>query len=106
MRPSVTVPVVQELLEAIAGIGIYVLLLGLLVWALYFALGPQILGIPAMIGVLVVVAGVKPFSNQGLAGVAFMVLGLAGLVVVIGMAMTFGTKRPSPPEDQLPPDRS
>jgi len=69
---------VGELLEALAGIGIYVVLIGLLVRALYFAFGPQVLGLQAMVGVLVIVAGIQVFSNAGLSGVAFVLLGLDG----------------------------
>jgi hypothetical protein len=94
---------VSELLEAVAGVGAYVVLFGLLLWALYFAFGPQVLGLPAMLGVLVIVAGIRIFSNAGLSGLAFVVLALCALVMVIGMAMRLGTdrgpRRPgSPPE--------
>jgi hypothetical protein len=94
---------VSELAEAVAGVGVYVVLFGLLLWALYFAFGPQVLGLPAMIGVLVIVAGIRIFSNAGLSGLAFVVLGLFVLVMVIGVAMRLGTDRrvrePRPPPD-------
>lgn len=50
-----------------------------------------------LIGVLVVLAGKSVFSNAGLAGVAFIVLGLILLVLVIGMAMRLGNDRRRPP---------
>ncbi len=79
-------------------VGVYVLLIGLLLWALYFAFGPQALGLPVLIGVLVVVAGVRVFSNAGLSGLAFVVLGLFALAMIIGMAMRLGSdRRPRPP---------
>lgn len=93
----------SELLEAVAGVGVYVVLFGLLLWALYFAFGPQVLGLPAMVGVLVIVAGVRVFSNAGLSGVAFVVLGLFVLAMVIGMAMRLGTDRQGSSSDREPP---
>jgi hypothetical protein len=75
-------------------------LVAALLWALYFAFGPQALGVPAMVGVLVVWAGVSIFSNAGIAGFVFVLLGLLVLVLVIGMAMRLGNDRrggPGPP---------
>jgi hypothetical protein len=96
---------VHELLEALVNIGIYVLLFGLLAWALYFAFGPQVFGLPAIVGVLVVLAGVRVFSNVGLAGLAVVIVGPGVLVMVIGMAMTVGTKRSDRRKDERPVDR-
>jgi hypothetical protein len=95
---------VVELLEVIAGIAVYVALIALLAWSLYFAFGPQVLGVPAMIGVLVLVAGVKIVGNVGLAGLAVVVLALAAVVVVIGMAMTVGSGPLSQRHHERPPD--
>jgi hypothetical protein len=61
---------VVELLEAVGGVAIYVVLIAALLWALYFAFGPQVLGLPAMLGVFVVVAGVKIVGNSGPGGLA------------------------------------
>jgi hypothetical protein len=80
----------HELLEALLNVGTYVLLFGLLGWALYYTFGPQVLGVPAMMAVLVVLAGVRIFSNVGIAGLVAVVVGLGVLVMVIGMAMTVG----------------
>lgn len=91
-----------ELLEALENIGIYVVLFGLLLWALYFAFGPQALGLPVMVGVLVVVAGIRVFSNAGLSGLVFVVLGLFVLAIVIGMAMRLGADRGRPSDSEPP----
>ncbi|HEY2216991.1 MAG TPA: hypothetical protein VGH21_05815 [Solirubrobacteraceae bacterium] len=95
-----------ELLEALGGVAIYVVLIAALAWSLYVAFGPQVLGLPAMIGVLVVVAGVKVLGNVGIIGLIAVVLGLAAVVVVIGMAMTVGSSRqaPTPPPQEPPAD--
>jgi hypothetical protein len=52
--------------------------------------------------VLVVLAGVRLFSNIGLAGLAVAIVGPAVLVMVIGMAMTLGTKKSGRPKDDTP----
>jgi hypothetical protein len=96
---------VGELFEALVNIGIYVLLFGALAWALYFAFGPHAFGLPAIIGVLVVLAGVRVFSNVGLTGLAVVILGPAMLVMIIGMAMTLGTEKSDRPKDEHPVDR-
>jgi hypothetical protein len=94
---------VGEFVEAVGGVAVYVGLFGLLLWALYFAFGPQVLGLPTMIGVLVIAAGIRVFSNAGLAGFAFVILGLFALVMIIGMSMRLGTDRrpkgPAPPTE-------
>jgi hypothetical protein len=94
----------MELLEAIGDISIYVALIALLAWSLYFALGPQVLGLPAMIGVFVVVAGAKIVGNIGPAGVVVVMVALAAVIVVIGMAMTIGDRRSSRPTHTRPSD--
>jgi hypothetical protein len=88
---------VSELLEAVLSVAIYVVLIGLLLWACYFAFGPQVFGLPVIVGVLVVAAGVRIFSNAGVSGLAFVVLGLVVLMLVIGMAMRLGSDRRRPP---------
>jgi hypothetical protein len=81
-----------------------VVLAGVLVWALYQVFGPQVFGLPVLIGVLVVAAGVSIFSNAGLVGVLAVVVGLAALVVIIGMAMNVGTKSSDRAGGRRPPD--
>jgi hypothetical protein len=96
---------VGDLLHALLVVGIYVVLFGLLAWALYYAFGPQVVGLPAMLAVLVIVAGVKTvIPNVGLAGLAVMVVGLAAVVVIIGMAMTVGGGRVDRTENERPPN--
>jgi hypothetical protein len=96
---------VVELLEAIGGVAIVVLLIAVLLWALYFAFGSQVLGLPAMLGAFVLVAGWKIFDNSGIGGFAAVVLGLVAVVLIIGMAMSFGG-RPPQAEQERPPDES
>lgn len=87
----------SELLEGLLAVAVGVALFGALLWACYFAFGPQVFGLPVLIGVLVVLAGRSVFSNAGLAGLAFIALGLILLVLIIGMAMRLGTDRRRPP---------
>lgn len=96
-------PAVVELLEAVGGVAIYLVLIALLLWALYFAFGSQVLGLPAMLGVFVVVAGVKIAGNSGPGGLVAVVLGLVAILLIIGMAMSFGG-RPPQAEQERPPD--
>jgi hypothetical protein len=84
---------VTELLQAAGGVAIYVVLIALLAWSLYFAFGPQALGLPAMLGVFVVIAGVRIVGNSGLVGLVAVVLGLVAVVLIIGAAMTLGSGR-------------
>lgn len=90
----------SELLGSAAGIGLWILLIAVLLWALYFAFGPQVLGLPAMIGVLVAFAGLRVFGNAGLSGLAFVIVGLVVLALVIGMAMRIGNERRRGPGDR------
>ncbi|HTZ87876.1 MAG TPA: hypothetical protein VMB05_14510 [Solirubrobacteraceae bacterium] len=84
-----------ELLEAVGHLALVMALFGVLAWALYFAFGPQVIGLPAMLGALVIVAGVSIVGNVGIQGVVFVLLGLAALIAVIGMAMNVADRRPS-----------
>jgi hypothetical protein len=47
-------------------------------------------------------AGVRIFSNVGLAGLAVVIIGPGMLVMIIGMAMTVGTKRSDRRKDERP----
>ena len=71
-------------------------------WFLYFVFGPQGLGLPAMIGVLVVFGVAKALTSAGPLVVVAMVLGLVLLFIVIGMAMTLGAGRPPQAHDEKP----
>jgi hypothetical protein len=79
---------------AFVGIVVIAVLLALLAWALWFAFGTQVFGLPAMIGLLVVLAGISVFGNDGLTGLAFVVVALIALALVIGAAMRLGNDRP------------
>lgn len=83
-----------ELLEALANIAIVAALFGVLALALYHFVGPQAFGLPAMLGAFVIVAGAEVIGNVGVRGIVFILLGLAALVVVIGMAMSVADRRP------------
>lgn len=96
----------SELLEALGNIAIAAALFGALAWALYFTFGPQVIGLPAMLGAFVIVAGISVIGNIGLQGVVFVLLGLAALVVVIGMAMNVADRRPGGDRDSRPLDET
>jgi hypothetical protein len=96
---------VVELLEAVGGVALVVALSAVLLWALYFAFGAQVLGLPAMLGLLVILAGNSIAGNSGLVGLVAVLLGLVLLVLVIGMAMSFGG-RPPQAEQERPPDET
>lgn len=88
----------SELPEVLLAIVVYASLIGAILWAGYFAFGPQAFGLPVLIGVLVVAASKTVFSNAGLTGVVFIVVGLVVLMLVIGMAMRLGSDRRRPPQ--------
>jgi hypothetical protein len=88
-----------ELLEVAGGLAIGVALIVLLGWALYFAFGPQVLGLPAMLALFVVIAGVRVVGNVGPAGLLVIVVALVAVVVIIGMAMSVGSKRSGSPRN-------
>jgi hypothetical protein len=94
---------VGELLEAVGSVAIVVVLIAVLLWALYFAFGPQALGLPAMLGAFVLVAGWKIAYNSSVGGLAAVVLGVVAILLIIGMAMSFGG-RPPQAEQERPPD--
>ena len=92
----------SELLESAANVGAYVLVVGLLGWALYRAFGSQVLGLPAMVGVLVIAGALSIFSSAVV--LVAMVIGLVVLMLIIGMSMTLGPEPPSGPGEQRPMD--
>jgi 4-hydroxybenzoate polyprenyltransferase len=95
---------VAELLEAIAKVAAYAALIGLAGWGLQRLLGWQLVGLPGLIGVLVVFAGAQVFSNSGVRGLIATLVCLFAVALVIGMAMSLGADRPDRPEEQRPPD--
>jgi hypothetical protein len=93
---------VGELLEAVASVAIVVVLIAVLLWALYFAFGPQALGLPAMLGAFVLVAGWKIADNSSVGGLAAVVLGVVAILLIIGMAMSFGGRPPQAEQERSP----
>jgi hypothetical protein len=96
----------HELLAALLGIAAWVAVFGVLAWVLYFFIGPQALGLPAMLGAFVIVAGVSIIGNVGLQGIVFVALGLAALIAVIGMAMNVAERRMGGGRDPRPVDQT
>jgi hypothetical protein len=81
-----------ELLGALGALAILVALFAVVAGVLYFAFGPQAIGLPAMLGALVIVAGATIAGS--IQAAVFILLGLAALVAVIGMAMNLAERRP------------
>jgi hypothetical protein len=94
---------VGELLEAVANVAAYAAVIVLVGWALQRVFGVQVFGIGGLVGVLVVLAGARVFSNSGLRGLIATVVCLLAVAIVIGMAMTFGD-RPDRIKDERPPE--
>ena len=94
-----------ELLEV--GGGLLALALGvvLVLWVLHYLFGAQVLGLPAMIGVLVVIAVGSAIPSLGILTILALVGGLLVLFVVIGMAMTLGPEKLSKASDEKPNER-
>jgi hypothetical protein len=90
------------MMEALANVSAYAVVVGLIGWALYRAFGAQVLGLPAMIGVLVLAGALSIFSS--LVVLLAMVLGLVVLMLVIGATMTLGPEPPSRPGAERPMD--
>jgi 4-hydroxybenzoate polyprenyltransferase len=97
---------VGELLDAVAGIAAYAAVIIVVGWILQWLFGVQVFGVTGMVGLLVVVAGVRVFSNSGARGLIATVICLLAIAIVIGMAMTLGADRPDRPEDDRPLDDS
>lgn len=90
---------VEELLSSTGSLIAIAVLVAVLGWGLYQLFGPQVLGVPAMVGVLVIAAVWSAFSSAAV--VLAMVAGLLILMLVIGMAMSLGPERPpEPPEGE------
>lgn len=82
-----------ELLEAAGGLGAKALLVLLIGLAAYWAFGPVAIGLPSIVGVLVVFGLASAAADAGLGAGAVLVV-LAGalvLLLVIGMAMRLGS---------------
>ena len=88
--------------ESVVTVGAYVVVIGLIGWALYHAFGSQVLGLPAMIAVLVIAGALSVFSSAVV--LLAMVVGLVVLMLVIGATMTLGPEPPSRPGEERPMD--
>ena len=66
------------------------------VWLMYFLFGPQALGLPALIAVFAVAALWRPMGELGPIGIVALIVGVGAIVLIIGMAMSFG-QRVGPP---------
>lgn len=97
---------VAELLEAIGGVALVALFVGVIGWLAYRVLGAQVFGLPAIIGVLAFAAFGSALFDLGLLGIAAAVVGVLALWMIIGMAMTLGPERPVRSDDQKPGDGS
>ena len=94
----------SELLAGAGGIGIYILVAAFLLWLAYYLFGPQALGVPAFIGVLVIFALWQALPSLGVLTIAAFVAGVLVLFIVIGMAMSLGAEKPPKAHDEKPPD--
>lgn len=94
-----------ELLESGGGIAIAAGLVLLVGFAAYLVFGPQALGLPAMVGVFALWGLTSLVSDAGLGaiGVVVVVAGVLAVLLIIGMAMSFGNGPPSREDsDDLP----
>jgi hypothetical protein len=71
-------------------LALIVLLVGAIGWLLYLRFGPQVLGVPAMIGVFAVFAVWEALSTDGVIVIAAVILGVLAVWMIIGMALTIG----------------
>jgi hypothetical protein len=94
---------VGELLDAALGVAAYAAVIVVVGWVLGRVLGVQMFGIGGLVGVLVVLAGGRVFSNSGVRGLIATVICLLVVAIVIGMAMTIGD-RPEHVRDERPPE--
>jgi hypothetical protein len=95
---------VGELAESLAGVAGWLLLIGLALGLGYQFFGSQVFGLPALVGVLVLIALGSAFSTMGLLTLGLMVAGLVVLFIVIGVAMTLGPERIDKARDERPKD--
>jgi hypothetical protein len=93
---------VAELLEAVGGVALVALFVGLIGWLAYRMLGPQVFGLPAIIGVLAFFAFGSALFDLGFLGLAAAAVGVLALWMIIGMAMTLGSGKRVRSEDEKP----
>ena len=94
-----------EFLEVGGGLLAVALGVVLVLWVLHYLFGSQVFGLPAMVGVLVVIAVGSAIPSLGILTIVAMVGGLLVLFVVIGMAMTLGPEKLRKGHDEQPKDR-
>jgi hypothetical protein len=82
----------SSLAQAAAYFGLAVVVVALVGWVLYRLFGSSVLGLPGLLGVLIVLAAAK--LGLGVGDIALMVGGLLLLLLVIGAAMSIGSPKP------------
>lgn len=97
-----------ELAETVgnfAAVGVVVVLIG---FVAYWAVGPQAIGLPALIGLLTLWGATSVVSNAGLGPVGVVLIFGRVLVVllIIGMAMRLGADAPTRPDGDRPSEDS
>ena len=94
-----------ELVESAGDILAVIAAAALVLWALHYVFGSQVFGLPAMIGVLLVIAVASAFPNLGLLTIAAMAGGLVVLFLAIGLAMALGPEKVPKAHDERPKDQ-
>lgn len=80
-----------------------ILLAAVVLWLLYLRFGSQVFGVPALVGVLVVLGVISIAPTLGLLTLAAIVLGVVVLFLVIGLAVSVGPERLPKARDERPP---
>jgi hypothetical protein len=93
---------VSEFVESAGGVFGLALIAVLVLALLSLLFGRQVFGLPALIGVLVVVAIGSAAPSLGLLTVFAMAAGMVVLLAVIGMAMSLGPEKPPRAHDERP----
>jgi len=63
-------------------------------WLVSTVVGPQALGLPAIIAVFAAIALASTLTNVGAIGLLTIVVGVIVLLLVIGIAISVGDERP------------
>jgi hypothetical protein len=93
-----------ELVESAGGVLAALLLIGFVLWVLHYVFGSQVFGLPAMIGVLVVIAVGSAVPSLGVLSIAAIAAGVLVLFAVIGIAMSLGPEKLPKAHDEKPKD--
>lgn len=94
---------ISELVESGGGVLVAIVIVAFVLWVLHYAFGSQVLGLPAMLGVFVMIA-IGSAVSLGPLTIAVIVVGLLVLFVVIGMAMSLGPEKLPKARDEKPKD--